>query len=125
MRDLKHPAAEIGEWAFYALVALVAIALWKRFPYKYFFKTHRLMPVVYLVLLFHAFILIDQSYWTKPLGPVLALLLVAGMFAALLSLFGKIGSSRRASGSIATLSLYDGNQVHRRRCPARNVVART
>ncbi|MGO3930267.1 ferric reductase-like transmembrane domain-containing protein [Rhodopseudomonas pseudopalustris] len=110
-RDLKHPAAEIGEWAFYALVALVAIALWKRFPYKYFFVTHRLMPVVYLVLIFHAVILVDRSYWTKPLGPVLALLLAAGSVAALTALFRRIGSSRQASGTIATLSLYEGNQV--------------
>jgi predicted ferric reductase len=110
-RDLKHPAAEIGEWAFYCLIALVALALWKRFPYKYFFKTHRLMPAVYLVLVFHAFILIDRSYWTMPLGPMLALLLTAGTIAALISLLKKIGSSRRASGTIAALSLYDGNQV--------------
>jgi predicted ferric reductase len=110
-RDLKHPAAEIGEWALYALIALVAIALWKRFPYKYFFKTHRLMPAVYLVLVFHGFILIDRSYWTKPLGPVLALLLLAGTLAALMSLFGRIGLSRKASGAIEALRLYDENQM--------------
>jgi len=110
-RDLKHPAAEIGEWALYALVALVAIALWKRFPYKYFYMTHRLMPAVYLVLVFHAFILIDRSYWTKPLGPVLAVLLLTGTTAALISLFRRIGYSRKAAGQIATLSLYDENQV--------------
>ncbi|MBB1092910.1 ferredoxin reductase family protein [Rhodopseudomonas palustris] len=110
-RDLRDFAAEIGEWALYLLVALVALALWKRFPYKYFFKTHRLMPMVYLVLVFHAFILIDRSYWTQPLGPVLALLLAAGTLAALIALFRKIGSGRQASGKIATLRLYEGNQV--------------
>lgn len=110
-RDLKHPAAEVGEWALYALVVLVAIALWKRFPYKYFFWTHRLMPLVYLALVFHAFILIDKSYWTKPLGPVLACLLIAGTVAAVTALFRRIGSSRKASGTIATLSLYDDNQM--------------
>jgi predicted ferric reductase len=110
-RDLKHPAAEIGEWALYALVALVVIALWKRFPYKYFFKTHRLMPALYLVLVFHAVILIDRSYWTKPLGPILAVLLIVGTLAALISLFGRIGSSRKASGAITTLSLFDENQM--------------
>ncbi|MGP9813164.1 ferredoxin reductase family protein [Rhodopseudomonas sp. NSM] len=110
-RDLRDFAAEIGEWALYLLVALVALALWKRFPYKYFFKTHRLMPMVYLVLVFHAFILIDRSYWTKPLGPVLALLLAAGTVAALIALFRKIGISRQASGTIATLRIHEGNQV--------------
>lgn len=110
-RQLKGPAVEIGEWAFYLLVGLVGLALWKRFPYKYFFKTHRLMPLIYLLLVLHAFILIDRSYWTKPLGPVLALLLMVGTVAAVVSLFRKIGSSRKTSGTIATLLLYDSNQV--------------
>ena len=110
-RDLKHPAAQIGEWTFYVLAVLVALALWKRFPYKYFFKTHKLMPALYLLLVFHTFILVDQSYWLKPIGPVLALLLVLGSGAALVSLFQKIGSRRRASGKITRITLHDDKEV--------------
>lgn len=61
-RNLCEPAALIGEWGLYILAILVALALWKRFPYKYFFKTHKLMAVVYLALAFHSFILMDLSY---------------------------------------------------------------
>ena len=110
-RDLKHPAAQIGEWTFYVLAVLVMLALWKRFPYKYFFKTHKLMPAVYLLLVFHTFILVDQSYWLKPIGPVLALLLVFGSGAALVSLFQKIGYRRRASGKITRITLHDDKEV--------------
>ncbi|WP_236597700.1 ferric reductase-like transmembrane domain-containing protein [Paraburkholderia kirstenboschensis] len=38
-------ARSIGEWAFYAAVALIIVALLRRFPYRYFFKTHRLLAV--------------------------------------------------------------------------------
>ena len=37
----RHLAENIGEWAFYATVLLLTLALLKRFPYRYFFKTHR------------------------------------------------------------------------------------
>jgi len=43
-------AEEVGEWAFYAAVLLMTLALVKRFPYRYFFKTHHLIAVAYLVL---------------------------------------------------------------------------
>ena len=110
-RDLRHAAAQIGEWAFYVLAILVALALWKRFPYKYFLKSHKLMAAVYLLLVFHTFILMDLSYWSKPIGPVLALLMFVGTGAALMSLFQKIGSNRRAFGKITRIDLHDVNEV--------------
>jgi len=108
-RDLREVAAHVGEWTFYLLAILVALALWKRFPYKYFFRTHKLMPAVYLLLVFHTFILTELSYWTKPIGPVLAVLLIAGSVVALISLCQKIGYLRKASGKIAHMRLYDNN----------------
>ncbi|WP_325026845.1 ferredoxin reductase family protein [Hyphomicrobium sp.] len=108
-RDLREPAAHVGEWTFYLLAILVLLALWKRFPYKYFFKTHKLMPAVYLVLVFHTFILMDLSYWTKPIGPALAVLLSAGSVAALVSLSQKIGYLRKASGRVMNVRLYENN----------------
>ena len=50
-------AEGIGEWAFYAAVVLIILALVKRFPYRHFFKTHRLLAIVYLFLVFHAVVL--------------------------------------------------------------------
>jgi predicted ferric reductase len=110
-RDLRHAAAEVGEWAFYILAALVVIALWKRFPYKYFFMTHKLMAVVYLLVVFHTFILTDLSYWTQPIGPVLAVLMALGTAAALVSLFQKIGYRRRSSGKISQILLHDDREI--------------
>jgi predicted ferric reductase len=109
--DLREVAAHIGEWAFYLLVALVVLALWKRFPYKYFFKTHKLMAAVYLLLVFHTFILVDLNYWSKPIGPVLAILMILGFAATMISLLQRIGQARKASGTVASLKLYDDNAV--------------
>jgi predicted ferric reductase len=111
LRELRHAASEIGEWAFYALAVLIALALWKRFPYKYFLKSHKLMAVVYLLVVFHSVILMDLSYWSKPIGPALALLMILGTGAALMSLFQKIGVYRRAYGKITQIDLHHGNEV--------------
>ena len=40
-------AETIGEWAFYAAVILIVLALVKRFPYRWFFRTHRWLALVY------------------------------------------------------------------------------
>ena len=110
-RDFKDIAVDLGEWSLYLLLALVVLALWKRFPYRSFLTTHRLMAPIYLVLVFHAVILIDRSYWLMPLGPVLALLLAGGSAAALVALFRRIGSTRKSVGRIESLARYEDNAV--------------
>lgn len=105
---LRDPAEGIGEWAFYAAVLLIALALIKSFPYRLFYKTHRLLAVAYLVLVFHAVVLIKFSYWASPLGIVMALLMAAGTFAALVVLLRRVGVDRQVSGKIASLQYYPG-----------------
>lgn len=108
---LHGAGVEVGEPALYLLVLLVALALWKRVPYHWFFRAHRLMAPLFLVLVFHAIVLMDRDYWTAPIGPVVALLLVSGTLAAVAALFRRIGKSRRAVGEISRLTLYPGNAV--------------
>lgn len=110
-RDLEGIAVQFAEWSLYLVLALAALALWKRFPYRAFLKTHRLMPAIYLVLLFHAIVMIDRSYWTAPLGPVLALLMLGGAIAAVTALFRRTGASRKAAGRIERLTPYVDNAV--------------
>ncbi|HEY8333312.1 MAG TPA: ferric reductase-like transmembrane domain-containing protein [Tardiphaga sp.] len=110
-RDLKDIATELGELSLYLLIVLVLLALWKRFPYRAFLTTHRLMAPIYLVLVFHAVILVDRTYWSAPLGPVLALLMAGGGFAAVVALFRRIGNARKAVGRIESILRYDDNAV--------------
>jgi predicted ferric reductase len=104
----RDAAEQIGEFACYALVALIAIALIKRFPYRYFFMSHRWIAIVYLSLIFHAVVLMNYSYWGTILGVVMASLMLFGVYAALNSLFRRIGQSRKAVGEISTINYLDG-----------------
>ncbi|MDQ7246779.1 ferredoxin reductase family protein [Dongia sedimenti] len=104
--SLRDPAEGLGEWAFYASVLLIAVALIRLVPYHVFYKTHRLLAVAYLVLVFHSAVLTQFGYWATPLGGLLAVLLAAGSVAAVVSLFGRIGAGRKVRGSIASLTYY-------------------
>ncbi|MAY66057.1 MAG: ferric reductase [Rhodospirillaceae bacterium] len=102
----RHTAESIGEWAFYGLVALIALALIKRFPYRLFAKTHTIVALVYLALAVHSVILMDFGYWTQPVGLVAALLMAAGTIASVLVLTGRIGHARKTAGTIEDIDLF-------------------
>lgn len=106
--SVRGSAEEIGEWAFYAAVALIVLALIKSFPYRLFFQTHRLLAVAYLVLVLHTVVLLDFSYWTAPIGVAMALLLAAGAYAALVVLLRRVGAGRQVQGKIVSLQYYPG-----------------
>ncbi len=128
-RPVRHPAAEqpvalfryfqsqrglaesIGEWAFYAAVVLIVLALLKKFPYRYFFKTHRLLAIVYLFLVFHSVVLMKFSYWGQALGPLMGVLMACGTVAAFVSLFRKVGARRQAVGMVDELVHHADNRV--------------
>ncbi|MDR1994522.1 ferric reductase-like transmembrane domain-containing protein [Azonexus sp.] len=100
---LQHLAKDMGEWTFYAIVALLLIALWKKFPYRPWRLLHRVMPVLYLILAVHAVLLSPPDYWRQPVGWLVAVLLAVGTYAALCALRGAIGRGRRAVGEIVSI----------------------
>jgi predicted ferric reductase len=106
LHALRGPAESVGEWAFYALLLLLGLALVKRVPYRRFFQLHRLLPLVYLVLVFHSVVLLKASSWPQPLGVVMALLLGAGTVAALIVLFGAVGRGRQAVAVVEQVALH-------------------
>jgi predicted ferric reductase len=110
-RSQKGLAETIGEWSFYAAVVLIVLALLKRFPYRHFFNTHRLLAIVYLFLVFHSAVLMKPAYWTSAVGPVMGLLMAGGVMAAFVSLFGRVGHRRRAVGIIEELVYHKANRV--------------
>lgn len=106
-------AEGIGEWAFYVAVLLILLALLKRFPYRYFFKTHRLLALVYLLLAFHGLVLMKPQYWSTPLAPLFALFMLLGCVAGLISLTRRIGQRRRVLAEVAELERHPDNRVLR------------
>lgn len=101
---MRDTAEDIGEWAIYLLAAMLVLSLWKRFPYKAWRYIHRVMPVLCLLLAFHAVWLAPLTWWQQPVGLLLALLLTGGSVASIMSLGGKVGKSRQAQGTIKSIS---------------------
>jgi predicted ferric reductase len=110
-RDQRGIAEFVGEWAFYAVVLLIALALIKWFPYRLFAKTHRLLAVAYLALVFHAVVLMEFRYWTEPVGLLTALLMAGGVISAILVMFNLVGIRHQAHGTIDSLDYYPGVRV--------------
>ncbi|KAA3639337.1 MAG: ferric reductase [Proteobacteria bacterium] len=102
--NMQELAEDLGEWSFYLVAAMVLISLLKFFPYKFWRYLHRIMPILYLLLVFHAAWLTPFSWWQQPIGLLLALLMVAGGIAAIRSLTGQLGRTRRVQGIIQSIS---------------------
>jgi len=93
-------AESVGEWAFYGAAILMLIALIKWFPYKLFVKTHTVLAIAYLVLAFHTVVLLKWDNWPTPVGVLVALLVIGGVFAALRILTGRRSQHRKVSGRV-------------------------
>lgn len=100
---LRHSAKGIGEWAFYIVAALVVLALWKRFPYKPWRLLHKVMPAIFLALVFHSVMFMPLYYWTQPLGWLMAALMAVGTYASIITLLGRIGVAQRTLGVISDI----------------------
>lgn len=113
LHGFRHTAEDLGEWAFYAAAILLVLALVKRFPYHWFFKTHRWLALVYLVLVLHSVVLTPPAWWSQPLGLLLAIMMLAGSVAAFISLSRRIGRKHQVVGHIHSLTHHRDNQVLR------------
>jgi predicted ferric reductase len=108
LMQLRGPAESVGEWVFYGVVILIVLALVKQFPYRRFFKTHRILAAAYLALVFHAVVLTKLGYWTSPIGMVMLPLLAGGSWAAVVVLVRQVGAGRRVPGTITAIHAYSG-----------------
>jgi len=100
LRTLQNPARSVGQFCFYATVILVVLALLRWFPYRYFLKTHRLLAIVFLILVFHGVVLMKISYWSHAVSYVIVALMAAGTVSAIIMLFRRVGRTHRAVGEI-------------------------
>ena len=113
VQDNHELGEQFGEWASYIAAILIILALVKRFPYRYFFNTHRLIALTYLALVFHSVVLIKFGYWQNSIAWALALLMVGGTVGAVVSLLRKIGHQRRALGKVEAVEYNAANQTVR------------
>ncbi len=104
LTDARGFAKDLGEWAFYLLLAMVALTLLSRLlPYKRWRSLHRAMPVLFLALVLHAVALMPLTFWALPLGLLMGTLLALGSLAALWSLAGWVGRSRSHAARIQSV----------------------
>ncbi|NMF90261.1 ferredoxin reductase family protein [Aromatoleum petrolei] len=104
LENLRDAGEELGEFAIYLVLGMIILSLWKRFPYKFWRYLHRAMPVLYLLLAFHAAVLAPPDYWARPIGWLMGGLLAAGAAASVLALTGRIGRDRRVSGVVSSVA---------------------
>ena len=105
LTDARGFAKDLGEWAFYLLLAMVALTLLSRLlPYKPWRLLHRAMPVLFLALVLHTVALMPLTFWALPLGLLVGTLLALGSVAAVWSLAGWIGRSRSHAGRIESVA---------------------
>lgn len=100
---LRELAADMGEPALYVALAMLVITLWRRFPYHIWRHLHRIMPVLYLLLAFHATMLAPPAYWSQPVGLLLAAVLSTGAVTSFIVLAGLIGRRRQVDGSVLSV----------------------
>ncbi len=75
----------------------------KRIRYKMFFSTHKFIAIAFLAGAAHAVVMLTFEHWATPLGIVLAVLMLGGVIAAVLTLTGQIGRRNQVRGKIDTV----------------------
>lgn len=106
LTDARDFAKDLGEWAFYLLLAMIALTLLSRLlNYKHWRLLHRAMPVLFLALVFHSIALMPLAYWSQPLGQLMGALMAVGSGAALWSLAGRVGRARTHAARIQSIEL--------------------
>lgn len=106
LTDARGFAKDLGEWAFYLLLAMVVLTLISRLlPYKHWRILHRAMPVLFLALVLHTVALMPLTFWALPLGLLMGALLALGSLAAVWSLAGWVGRSRSHVGRIHAVTV--------------------
>ena len=110
--DHRGQAEQLGEIAFYVFLILLIFALVKKIPYRTFIKSHRMLAIIFIVLVMHSVILMKYSYWSQPVCIFTGLFMAIGLLSAILILFGRIGAGRKTKGHVTYLDYYPELQVN-------------
>lgn len=103
LKPLQGIVRDSAEWAIYALLIMLALTLWKRFPYAFWRTIHRLMPALYLLLVSHTIVLMPAAWWTEASGLIQAILLAAGSVASVKIMMSGVGKKQRTQGTILSV----------------------
>ncbi|WP_434777629.1 ferredoxin reductase family protein [Neisseria sp. Ec49-e6-T10] len=103
---------DLGEWVMWFLLVALVITLWHKFSYTIWRYTHKLMPVVFVILAFHAVVLSPVEYWTQPIGWLVAVCSFIGVWCAVVALFGLIGKSRTYKATVQEVDQLNSGVIN-------------
>lgn len=104
-------AIGIAGLALLLVSALIFIALIKKIPYRTFAKLHHWIVIPYFMLAYHAIIMTQFNYWSQPIGWLLALFLIVGIFSALLVLMHKVGKKQQVQAELTDYNYHPDLKV--------------
>lgn len=107
----KDRFEQLGEWALYLMVALIAISLIQRFTYTKFKLSHKLMGVMFLMATLHVVGLLTHTEPGMIFIASTLLLCLAGSYAAFISLLGYIGKRRKIDAVIGEIILKNADLI--------------
>ncbi len=97
----------LAELLFYVFIFLIVISLSKKISYKFFRKTHKFIPVVFLIYAYHGATAPLKDHWYKdPRIFVVLILIGIGSVIALIALFKQIGKSRKVKTVIKSIEQH-------------------
>lgn len=92
------------EPAFIIMIIVVFIAAYRKIPYHIFQYTHKLIPLLYLFVAFHAFATIFRGGWVGTVGGViLHAFVIIGAVCAVITLFQLTGINKRFNGTVKSI----------------------
>ena len=96
---------EMGEWSAWIMIVLGIASLLRFVPYGWFRKIHKGFPVAFLIGSFHTMVmLLREKTMSTPFGVLVIAICVLGSVIAVYSLLGLIGTRRRSSGRVASVT---------------------
>lgn len=113
LTDARGFAKDLGEWAFYLLIAMVVVTLLTRLlSYRQWRVQHQRQKQQRHGAVQHAVALMPLTFWALPLGAITIPLLALGSLAAVWSLVGWVGRVRNHAARIQAVQvLADGDSA--------------
>ena len=106
LESLHGPAKGIAQPALWVLIALIAIALIKYIPYRFFAKTHILVAIIFAFMAFHSVVLMKATYWSQPIGLATLGLVAVGGVSTVIALLRRFGLRTQATGTVTSATYY-------------------
>jgi predicted ferric reductase len=105
--DWTHLAKEVGNYTFYVFLIFAAISLIQAVRYHHFKWAHNIAGALFLTSVFHSLLVMDLKITAVSVDVFITILCVIGSICAAVSLSGRIGRTKQASGTV-----IDVNRIH-------------